>query len=78
MLFTTLIANAVTFYLIKEEETSTGSFPLNFSSFVFDCFFLIVTNPIFSVFLAIFDHRHIRSIIKAYRIRSGRLAVSQG
>ena len=78
MLFTTFVANVVFFYLVKEEAATFQTFPLNFEGFVFDCFFLISTNPCFTLFLVIFDHRHIRGIIKKYRISHHDIAVSQG
>ena len=78
MLFTTFAANVASFYLVKEDKPTFKAFPLNFNAFLYDCFFLIATNPIFSVLLVIFDHRHIRNLIKKYRIGRNSLAVSQG
>lgn len=78
MFFTTLMANAVSFYLIKEDKPTFEGFPLNFESFVYDCFFLMATNPVFAIFLVIFDHRQLRSRIKQSLIKRGYSPVSQG
>lgn len=77
MLITTFVANVASFYLIKEDKPTFAVFPLNFESFLFDVFFLIVTNPVITVFMTLFDHRHIRSLIKKYRISNGWIGVSQ-
>jgi hypothetical protein len=77
MLLTTFVANVASFYLIREDEPTFAEFPLNFESFLFDVFFLIATNPIITLFMTFFDHRHIRGLIKRYRISKGWLAVSQ-
>lgn len=77
MLFTTFVANVASFYLIREDTPTFAIFPLNFETFLFDIFFLIVTNPIITLFMTFFDHRHIRGLIKKYRISKGWLAVSQ-
>jgi hypothetical protein len=78
MLFTTFAANVASFYLIKEDTPTFEAFPLNFETFLYDCFFLIATNPLFSTFLVVFDHRHLRGLIKKYRIGHYSLAASQG
>jgi hypothetical protein len=78
MFFTTLMANAVSFYIITNDQPNYDGFPLNFESFVYDCFFLIATNPVFSILLDIFDHRQLRNVIKQWRIKKGSLPVSQG
>ena len=77
MLFTTFIANVASFYLIKEDTPTFQAFPLNFESFLFDVFFIIATNPLIYVIINFFDHRHIRALIKKYRISNNYLAVSQ-
>ena len=78
MLFTTFAANVASFYLVKQDKPTFQAFPLNFNAFLYDCFFLIATNPVFSTLLVVFDHRHIRNLIKKYRINQHHLAVSQG
>jgi hypothetical protein len=77
MLFTTFMANYASFYLIRQDKPTFAVFPLNFESFLFDVFFLIVTNPLITLCMTYFDHRHIRMLIKKYRIEKGWLAVSQ-
>ena len=77
MLFTTFVANVASFYLIRQDTPTFAVFPLNFESFLFDVFFLIVTNPLITLTMTYFDHRHIRALIKKYRIEKGWLAVSQ-
>ena len=77
MLFTTFVANVASFYLIREDKPTFDVFPLNFESFLFDVFFLIVTNPIITLLMMLFDHRHLRGMVKKYRISKGGLAVSQ-
>jgi hypothetical protein len=77
MLFTTFVANVASFYLIREDQPTFDVFPLNFESFLFDVFFLIVTNPAISLTMTFLDHRHLRGLLKKYRISRGWLAVSQ-
>ena len=64
MLFTTFAANVASFYLIKEDHPTFEAFPLNFETFLYDCFFLIATNPIFSTFLVIFLEAYNYSLAK--------------
>jgi len=77
MLFTTFVANVASFYLIHEDKPTFEVFPLNFESFLYDVFFLIVTNPLFSIVLVVIDHRYFRGLFKRYRISKNWLAVSQ-
>lgn len=76
MLITTFFSNVVSFYLIKQDSATFQIFPLNFEGFLFDVFFLIVTNPFVTFFLMIFDHRQGYKLYKRYRIERG-LAVTQ-
>ena len=68
MLITTFFSNLVTFYLINEKSRTFDKFPLNFEDYLFDVFFLLITNPFISVFLIFFDHRQGYKLYKRFRI----------
>lgn len=76
MLITTFFSNLVTFYLINEKSRTFDKFPLNFEDYLFDVFFLLITNPFVSVFLIFFDHRQGYKFYKRFRIERG-LPVTQ-
>lgn len=76
MLITTFFSNLVTFYLINEKSRTFDKFPLNFEDYLFDVFFLLITNPFISVFLIFFDHRQGYKLYKRFRIERG-MAVTQ-
>lgn len=76
MLVTTFFSNLVTFYLINEKSRTFDKFPLNFEDYLFDVFFLLITNPFISIFLIFFDHRQGYKLYKRFRIERG-LPVTQ-
>lgn len=76
MLVTTFFSNLVNYYLINEKSQTFDRFPLNFEEYLFDIFFLLITNPFISIFLICFDHRQLYKLFKRFRIRRG-LAVTQ-
>ena len=68
MLVTTFFSNLVNYYLINEKTQTFDRFPLNFEEYLFDIFFLLVTNPFMSFFLITFDHRQIYKYFKRLRV----------
>ena len=68
MLLTTFFSNLVNYYLINEKSQTFDRFPLNFEEYLFDVFFLLITNPFTSFFLITFDHRQIFKLYKRFSI----------
>ena len=68
MLVTTFFSNLVNYYLINEKARTFDRFPLNFEEYLFDVFFLLITNPFISFFLIFVDHRQIYKYYKRLQI----------
>lgn len=77
MLITTFFSNLVNYYLINQKSRTFDRFPLNFEEYLFDIFFLLVTNPFVSFFLIFFDHRQGYKYYKRYQIENNEVAVTQ-
>ncbi len=75
MLITTFFSNVASFYFIHADSSTFDIFPLNFESYLFDVFFLLITNPFVSYFLIVFDHRQGYKYYKRRQLENGKTLI---